>query len=304
MKYSILFPGQGSQYVGMGKEFSDYNSSSKNKYEVASEILGFNLSDISFNGPEEQLKNTQFTQPAIFVHSYIAALELKYKHNIKFIAGAGHSLGEITALTVANSISFEDAVKIIKVRSNSMADAGSTNPGTMAAIFGATDIQIKEICDQEGIVVPANLNAPGQIVISGEFDAVNSALNTAKLIGIRRVIPLNVSGAFHSPLMSSARKKLSEVVNSISFKNAEFPIVQNVTAELTVDKEEIKQNLISQLESPVRWNESINRINALGVGQYIECGPGKVLSGLNRRILKNSVNFSIGTPKEIDEFNS
>ena len=302
MKFALLCPGQGSQFVGMGKEFSEQNSSSKEKYDIASEILGFNLSEISFNGPDEELKKTQFTQPAIFVHSYIAATELQNKYDIQFSIGAGHSLGEITALTVANSISFVDAVKIIKVRANSMAEAGDINPGTMAAIIGATDEQIEEVCKQTGIVVPANLNAPGQVVISGEVEAVNSAIETAKSIGIRRALPLNVSGAFHSPLMTSARENLTEVVNSITFNDSDFPIVQNATAEPTTKSDEIKKNLISQLESPVRWSESIEKINESGIEKFIECGPGKVLSGLNRRILKNSINFNIGTPQQIDEF--
>ena len=302
MKYALLCPGQGSQFVGMGKEFSNQNLSSKEKYDIASEILGFNLSEISFNGPDEELKKTQYTQPAIFVHSYIGANELQNKYDIQFSIGAGHSLGEITALTVANSISFVDAVKIIKVRANSMAEAGDINPGTMAAIIGATDEQIEEVCKQTGIVVPANLNAPGQVVISGEVEAVNSAIETAKSIGIRRALPLNVSGAFHSPLMTSARENLTEIVNSINFKDSDFPIVQNATAEPTTKSDEIKKNLISQLESPVRWSQSIEKINESGIEKYIECGPGKVLSGLNRRILKNSINFNIGTPQQIDEF--
>ena len=302
MKYALLCPGQGSQFVGMGKEFSDQNLPSKEKYDIASEILGINLSEISFNGPDEELKKTQFTQPAIFVHSYIAATEFQNKYDIQFSIGAGHSLGEITALTVANSISFVDAVEIIKVRANSMAEAGDINPGTMAAIIGATDEQIEEVCKQTGIVVPANLNAPGQVVISGEVEAVNSAIETAKSIGIRRALPLNVSGAFHSPLMTSARENLTEVVNSINFKDSDFPIVQNTTAEPTTKSDEIKKNLISQLESPVRWSESIEKINESGIEKFIECGPGKVLSGLNRRILKNSINFNIGTPQQIDEF--
>ena len=302
MKFALLCPGQGSQFVGMGKEFSEQNLLSKEKYDIASEILGINLSEISFNGPDEELKKTQFTQPAIFVHSYIAATEFQNKYDIQFSIGAGHSLGEITALTVANSISFVDAVEIIKVRANSMAEAGDINPGTMAAIIGATDEQIEEVCKQTGIVVPANLNAPGQVVISGEVEAVNSAIETAKSIGIRRALPLNVSGAFHSPLMTSARENLTEVVNSINFKDSDFPIVQNTTAEPTTKSDEIKKNLISQLESPVRWRESIEKINESGIEKFIECGPGKVLSGLNRRILKNSINFNIGTPQQIDEF--
>ncbi|MAJ44392.1 MAG: [acyl-carrier-protein] S-malonyltransferase [Candidatus Marinimicrobia bacterium] len=302
MKVALLCPGQGSQFVGMGKEFWNLSISSKEKYDNASQILGFDISEISFNGPDDKLKKTQYTQPAIFIHSYIAATELKNKYDIQFSIGAGHSLGEITALTIANSISFEDAVEIIKVRANSMAEAGNINPGKMAAIIGATNKQIDIICNQTGIIVPANLNAQGQVVISGEIDAVNSAIETAKSIGIRRVLPLNVSGAFHSPLMSSARENLLKVINSTHFKDSDFPIIQNVTAEPAEKSDEIKKNLISQLENPVRWSQSIEKINDLGIIKFIECGPGKVLSGLNRRILKKSINFNIGTPQEINEF--
>lgn len=304
MKYALLCPGQGSQFVGMGSEFYNVSSFAKEKYNIASEILGFDLGDISFNGPDEKLKKTQFTQPAIFVHSFIAATEFLNSHEIEFSMGAGHSLGEITALTLAKSISFEDGVKIIKVRANSMAEAGSINPGTMAAIIGATDEQIEEVCNQIGIVVPANINAPGQIVISGEVDAINSAIETAKSIGIRRALPLNVSGAFHSPLMSSARENLTEILNSINFSNADFPIVQNATAIAETNGEALKNNLISQLENPVKWSDSIEVINQSGIDHFIECGPGKVLSGLNRRILKNSINFNIGTSQQINEFES
>ena len=304
MKYALLCPGQGSQFVGMGSEFYNVSSFAKEKYNIASEILGFDLGDISFNGPDEKLKKTQFTQPAIFVHSFIAATEFLNSHEIEFSMGAGHSLGEITALTLAKSISFEDGVKIIKVRANSMAEAGSINPGTMAAIIGATDEQIEEVCNQTGIVVPANINAPGQIVISGEVDAINSAIETAKSIGIRRALPLNVSGAFHSPLMSSARENLTEILNSINFSNADFPIVQNATAIAETNGETLKNNLISQLESSVKWSDSIEVINQSGIDHFIECGPGKVLSGLNRRILKNSINFNIGICQQINEFES
>lgn len=304
MKYALLCPGQGSQFIGMGNEFFQSSSFAKEKYNIASEILGFDLGEISFNGPDEELKKTQFTQPAIFVHSYIAAIEFLDSHDIQFSMGTGHSLGEITALALAKSISFEDGVKIIKVRANSMAEAGTINPGTMAAIIGATNEQIEELCNQSGIVVPANINAPGQIVISGEVDAVNSAIETAKSIGIKRALPLNVSGAFHSPLMSSARENLIEILNSINFGDSDFPIVQNATATAETNGEALKNNLISQLESPVKWSQSIEVINQSGIEHFIECGPGKVLSGLNRRILKNSINFNIGTSQQINEFES
>ncbi|MBC8197240.1 MAG: ACP S-malonyltransferase [Candidatus Marinimicrobia bacterium] len=304
MKYALLCPGQGSQFIGMGKDLFSTSEFAKKCYHKASKILEFNLEDISFNGPNENLKKTQFTQPAIYVHSYISAIKLIKTKNISFSISAGHSLGEITALTIANVISFEDGLKLIKIRANSMAKAGEIQPGTMAAIIGANEDQINEICNQSGIVVPANINAPGQIVISGEINAIKSAIKTAKSIGIRRALPLNVSGAFHSPLMSSARDNLSEILNEINFNDANFPIVQNITAKPETSGIKLKKNLLSQLENPVKWSDTIECIYNLNIDHFIECGPGKILSGLNRRILKNSVNFNIGTIQEINEFES
>jgi len=304
MKYALLCPGQGSQFVGMGKDLFSTSEFAKKCYHKASKILEFNLEDISFNGPNENLKKTQFTQPAIYVHSYISAIKLIKTKNISFSISAGHSLGEITALTIANVISFEDGLKLIKIRANSMAKAGEIQPGTMAAIIGANEDQINEICNQSEIVVPANINAPGQIVISGEINAIKSAIKTAKSIGIRRALPLNVSGAFHSPLMSSARDNLSEILNEINFNDANFPIVQNITAKPETSGLKLKKNLLSQLENPVKWSDTIECIYNLNIDHFIECGPGKILSGLNRRILKNSVNFNIGTTQEINEFES
>jgi [acyl-carrier-protein] S-malonyltransferase len=304
MKYALLCPGQGSQFVGMGKELFSSSEFAKTCYHKASEILEFNLEKISFNGPIENLKKTQLTQPAIYVHSYISAIELIKSKNVKFSITAGHSLGEITSLALANVISFEDGLKIIKVRANSMAEAGKLQPGSMAAIIGANEQQINEICNQNGIVVPANINAPGQIVISGEIDAIESAIKTAKSIGIRRALPLNVSGAFHSPLMSSAKNNLSAILNKINFNDSKFPIVQNATAKPETSGKKIKKNLLSQLENPVKWSETIELIYNLNINHFIECGPGKILSGLNRRILKNSINFNIGTTQEINEFES
>ena len=304
MSYALICPGQGSQYIGMGKEFYDFDNDFKEKYDIASNILGYDISKISFDGPIDTLKKTQYTQPAIFIHSYLSALLIKNYSKIKFSIGAGHSLGEITALAVANSISYVDAINLIKVRSNSMAEAGEKIPGAMAAIIGANDEQLAEICDQSGIVVPANINAPNQVVISGETEAVKLAIKDAKLMGLRRVIPLNVSGAFHSPLMFDARDELINIINKIKFNDADFPVVQNVTAKPSMKKEGIKKNLILQLENPVKWSQSIKNIYKIGINKFIECGPGKVLSGLNRKILKNSINYSINTPQNMDQFES
>lgn len=286
----------------MGKDFYSSSNFGKDIYESANEILGYDLKDISFNGPDEKLKQTQYTQPAIFVHSYIAAQSFIQRFEPQIHGCAGHSLGEITALSISNVIEFTDALKIINVRATEMGRAGDKQKGTMAAILGANENQLDEICNQKGIVVPANLNAPGQVVISGELEAVNAAIKTAKSMGIRRVLPLNVSGAFHSPLMNPVKQKLSEILNKTQFSKGIFPVVQNVNAEFQSDPETIKENLLNQLIMPVRWSDTILSMSNAGIARFIECGPGKVLTGLNRRILKDSINFNIGTVTQLDEF--
>ena len=269
MHNAFLFPGQGSQYVGMGEDFYSNSEYAKEVYNNASDLLGFDLQEISFNGPDDILKQTQYTQPAIFVHSVIVDKFLKDK-DIKPDAVAGHSLGEFSALVSANVISFEDALKIIKVRSTEMANAGKNSPGTMAAILGADDQQIKIICKQDGIVVPANINAPGQIVISGELKAVENAINTAKEIGVRRALALTVSGAFHSSLMSPARQPLLEIMNSITFNNANIPVFQNVSAAPVTKASIIQENILKQLENPVLWSDIILNMKKDGISDFFE----------------------------------
>lgn len=283
MRKAFIFPGQGSQYVGMGEDLYKQSDIGKKYYETAADILGFDLAAISFEGPDEDLKQTQFTQPAIFTHSVIMDRLLKEK-DIVPDAVAGHSLGEFSALVSAEVLTFEDALKIVKVRSEKMAKAGQASPGAMAAIIGGDEEQIKQICNQDGVVVPANLNAPGQVVISGDENAVTAAITTAKKIGIRRALLLNVSGAFHSPLMTLAREPLSEVLNFVNFRDAKVPIYQNVTAMPVITSQEIKQNILDQLEKPVLWSKIITNLAGDGINEFYEPGPGKILQGLNRRI--------------------
>ncbi|MBC8311733.1 MAG: ACP S-malonyltransferase [Candidatus Marinimicrobia bacterium] len=299
MNKVFIFPGQGSQFVGMAKDLFDEFQFAKDRFEQAENILGYNLAEIAFEGPDDILKQTQFTQPSIFVHSIIINDFLSSK-GIFPSAVAGHSLGEFSALVSAQALSFEDALSIVKVRANEMAKAGDLQPGSMAAILGADQDQLETICNQNGIVLPANLNAPGQVVISGEVDAVANAIVTAKEIGIRRALPLNVSGAFHSPLMTPARVPLLEVLDSVNFSDAKIPVYQNVCAEPVTNADELKSNILKQLESPVRWSEIISNMNRDGFTSFLEVGPGKVLQGLNKRILSEHDSSSIGTKEQIE----
>ena len=299
MHNAFLFPGQGSQYVGMGEDFYNNSNYAQDIYKTASDILGFNLQEFSFNGPEETLKETQYTQPAIFVHSIIVDKFLKEK-DIRANAVAGHSLGEFSALVSADVLSFESALEIVKVRSSEMAQAGKNSLGTMAAILGADDDQLKIICKQDGVVVPANINAPGQVVISGEIKAIENAIITAKEIGIRRALALNVSGAFHSPLMAPARQPLLDVIDSIEFNNAKIPVYQNVSASPVINAAVIRDNILNQLENPVLWCDTILNLKQMGITDFYEVGPGKVLKGLNRRIFPESTTITCDKLEHLD----
>ena len=299
MNKAFLFPGQGSQFVGMAKDLFNEFQLAKNLFEEAEAMLGYNLAKIAFEGPDEILKQTQFTQPSIFVHSVIIN-NILFDKGIFPLAVAGHSLGEFSALVAAEVLSFGDALSIVKVRADEMAKAGELQPGAMAAILGAEQDQLEAICDQNGIVLPANLNAPGQVVISGEVDAVGDAIITAKKMGIRRALPLNVSGAFHSPLMTPARVPLLEALEAVNFRDAKVPVYQNVNAKPVTDANELKSNILKQLESPVRWAEIISNMNCDGFTSYLEIGPGKVLQGLNRRILMEHDSSSIGTKEQLE----
>ena len=284
MGLAFLCPGQGSQKVGMGQDLFENSNLAKSHFETANEILGVDIQDIMFNGPDETLKQTQYTQPALYIVSVIIGSLLTDK-GLKPISAAGHSLGEYSAYTLAGAFDFETGLKLVKIRANSMQKSGEDQPGTMAAIIGLEDDEVQNITDKiSGIVVAANFNSPGQVVISGEIDAVNSAMTAAKENGARMVIPLNVSGAFHSPLMTSAREQLAEMINSIEIRDSMIPVYSNVSADPITQTNDIKHAMISQLENPVLWSQTILNMTQNGIDHFMEVGTGRVLQGLCKRI--------------------
>lgn len=299
---AIVFPGQGSQYVGMGKTLVERFSSAKELFEEADDILNFKLSKICFDGPEELLKQTSNTQPAIFLHS-IAVWNLLKIPDAKMFAG--HSLGEYSALVAAEAINFSDALKLVRLRGELMLQAGIEKPGTMAAIIGVENNIVDEVCKEVSkteIVQSANFNSPGQIVISGSKNGVAIAMSKLKERGARLVKELVVSGAFHSPLMASAREKLDEVLSETKINNITNPVYANVCAKPITNGDEIKKMLSEQLTSPVRWDESIKNMTNNGALNYIEVGPGKVLQGLIKRISANAQISGIDTADELEKF--
>ncbi|MCF0207096.1 MAG: ACP S-malonyltransferase [Bacteroidales bacterium] len=281
---AFVFPGQGSQFSGMGKDLYDSNENAKALFEKANEILGFRISDIMFNGSEEDLKQTKVTQPAVFLHSTISFL---CNHaNEEFAMTAGHSLGEFSALVAAGALSFEDALILVSKRATAMQKACEKQKSTMAAITKLDRKVIEQVCSQiQGIVVPANYNSPEQIVISGEESAVDEACVKLKEAGAKRALKLQVGGAFHSPLMQIAREELAEAIMSAKFNNAKVPVYQNTDAKPHTNADEIRENLIKQLTSAVLWTDTITNMHNDGATEFIEIGPGSVLTGLITKIL-------------------
>lgn len=301
MRTAFLFPGQASQFVGMGKDLYATYELARFYFDQANDILGFDLKKICFEGPEETLKKTYITQPAIFVHSAIVN-ELLKEYNKTAQGVAGHSLGEYSALFVAGSLAFEDGLKLVQMRGQLMYDSGKMHPGTMAAIIGFTEEQVNEVCakaSEFGVIQPANFNSPGQIAISGDVQAVRKAVEVAKEMGAKKAVELVVSGAFHSSLMLHAQEGLLKALKETEIKNAMVPVYTNVHAKPVTDANEIHENLFKQLTSPVLWQMSMENMIANGFEQFYEIGPGKVLTGLLKRINRQVPCKPIGTVEQI-----
>lgn len=288
-KRALLFPGQAAQFVGMGSHITALDATARSLMEEVDAILGYELSEIMYEGPEERLKETIYTQPAVYVHSYL--VYHTHKSDMATAAVAGHSLGEITACVAAGVCSFEDGLRLVQIRAEAMQYACEQNPGTMAAILGMEDREVELLCDQvDGMVVPANYNCPGQLVISGSKAAILEAITLAKERGAKRALEISVGGAFHSPLMEPAVARFRDVIEDMTFSDATIPVYQNVDAQPVHKAQMIKDNLIAQITSPVRWTKSIQHMIADGIETFIEVGgKGKILMGMVRKISKEAV---------------
>ena len=298
-----LFPGQGSQNVGMGLDLKENSEKAKGYFDISNEIMNCDIQSIIFNGPEELLKKTEYTQPAIYIVSVITGYLLIEK-GLKPTALAGHSLGEYSALAIGGAFDFTTGLKLVKSRSENMANAGMEKSGTMAALVGLDDETVINLCksyEGNGVVVPANFNSPGQVVISGNINAVEWVIKSSKDAGARMAVELNVSGAFHSPLMSPARENLAEMINSLEISDTVYPVFTNVDAKPVTKAIDIKSSLIQQLENPVLWAKSILEMKSKGINHFIEVGPGKVLQGLNRRIDRSIISQGVDSITKLEQ---